>query len=49
MASKPSVFVGSSKEGIEFARAVRDLIDNEAEDTLWDEFFFELGKRSSKL
>jgi hypothetical protein len=37
---KPSVFVGSSTEGLEFARAVRALLDQDAEVTLWKEGFF---------
>jgi hypothetical protein len=41
--AKPSVFVGSSSEGLEFARAVRALLDADAELTLWNEGFFTLG------
>jgi hypothetical protein len=40
---KPSLFVGSSTEGIEFARAVRGRLDSDAEVHLWDEGFFLLG------
>lgn len=40
---KPSVFVGSSSEGLEFARAVRSLLGQEAEITIWNEGFFDLG------
>lgn len=40
---KPSLFVGSSKEGIDFARAVRDALANDAEVTVWDEGFFALS------
>jgi hypothetical protein len=39
-----SVFVGSSSEGLEFARAVRASLDADAEVTLWDEGVFELGQ-----
>lgn len=41
--NKPSVFIGSSTEGLEFARSVRSLLENDAEVTMWDENFFELG------
>ena len=41
---KPSVFVGSSSEGLKFAQAVRGLLEDEnAEVTLWNEGFFGLG------
>ena len=40
---KPSVFVGSSSEGLEFARAARGLLSQDAEVTLWNEGFFGLG------
>jgi hypothetical protein len=41
--SKPSLFVGSSSEGLEFARAVRGRLDSDAEVHLWDEGFFPPG------
>jgi predicted nucleotide-binding protein len=41
--TKPAVFIGSSREGIEFARAVRGRLERDAEITLWDEGFSELG------
>ena len=41
--NKPSVFIGSSSEGLEFARAVRSLLAQDAEITLWNEGFFGLG------
>ena len=40
---KPSVFVGSSSEGLEFARAARALLSKDSEVTLWNEGFFSLG------
>src|SRR5437763_16869360 len=40
---KRSLFVGSSKEGIDFARAVRDALANDAEVTVWGEGFFVLS------
>lgn len=40
---KPSMFVGSSSEGLEFARAARSLLSADAEMTLWNEGFFGLG------
>ncbi len=41
--TKPSVFIGSSSEGLDFARAVRGLLDQDAEITLWNENFFGVG------
>lgn len=41
--SKPALFVGSSSEGLEFARAVRALLDEDAEVTLWKEGLFDVG------
>jgi predicted nucleotide-binding protein len=40
---KPSLFIGSSSEGIEFARAVRSLLTEDAEVTVWKEGLFGLG------
>jgi predicted nucleotide-binding protein len=34
---KPSLFIGSSSEGLEFARAVRTSLTDDAEITLWNE------------
>lgn len=39
----PSLFVGSSTEGLEFARAARGLLSKDVEVTLWNEGFFRLG------
>jgi len=41
---KPSVFIGSSTEGLDFARAVRGVLSPDAEITVWNEGFFELGR-----
>ena len=41
---RPSVFVGSSSEGLEFARGVRDSQDQDAEVTMWNEGVFALGQ-----
>ena len=41
--SKPALFIGSSSEGIDFARAVRSLLAQDAEVTLWNEGFFLVG------
>jgi hypothetical protein len=41
--TKPSLFIGSSSEGLEFARAARSLLAQDAEITLWNEGFFSLG------
>jgi hypothetical protein len=40
---KSSVFIGSSSEGLDFARGVRAQLENDAEVTLWDEDFFGIG------
>ena len=40
---KPAMFIGSSTEGLGVARAVRDLLHDDAEITLWNEGFFALG------
>jgi hypothetical protein len=42
--NKPALFVGSSSEGLEFARAVRALLAQDAEVTLWNEGFFAIGR-----
>ncbi len=39
----PSTFTGSSSEGPEFARAVRSLLDRDAEVTIWNEGIFSPG------
>jgi Predicted nucleotide-binding protein containing TIR-like domain len=41
--SKPSLFVGSSSEGLEVARAVEVQLQDAAEVTLWNEGFFGLS------
>ena len=43
--AKPTRFIGSSKEGPGSARAVRELLHEDAEITLWNEGFFALGLR----
>ena len=40
---RPSVFIGSSTEGVEFARAIRTNLKQDAEVTLWNEGFFAPG------
>ena len=40
---RPAMFVGSSTEGLDFARAVRSLLKDDADITLWNEGFFALG------
>ncbi len=42
--ARSSIFVGSSSEGVEFARAVRSALESDAEVTVWDEGVFELGQ-----
>jgi len=41
--AKPALFIGSSSEGLDFARAVRSLLAQDAEVTLWSEGFFLVG------
>jgi Predicted nucleotide-binding protein containing TIR-like domain len=41
--TKPALFIGSSSEGLDFARAVRSLLAQDAEVTLWNEGFFLVG------
>jgi hypothetical protein len=41
--TRPSLFVGSSSEGLEFARAIRGRLHSDAEIYLWDEGFFPPG------
>ncbi len=42
--TKPSLFVGSSSEGLEFARAVRAGLAADVEVTIWNEGVFALGQ-----
>jgi predicted nucleotide-binding protein len=44
MDNTPAVFIGSSTQGLDFARAVRGLLASDAEITLWNEGFFEIGR-----
>ena len=41
--AKPALFIGSSSEGLDFARAVRSLLAQDVEVTLWNEGFFAVG------
>ncbi len=40
---KPLLFIGSSTEGLEPARAIRNLLDSEVQSWLWNEAFFQFG------
>jgi len=40
---KPSIFIGSSSEGLSFARAIKEKLGEEAEVTIWNEGLFEVG------
>ncbi len=42
--NNPSLFIGSSSEGLDFARAVRADLGSDAEVTIWNEGFFALGQ-----
>ena len=39
----PSVFIGSSKEGLSFARAIKAQLSDDAEVSIWNEGLFPLG------
>jgi hypothetical protein len=41
--AKPSIFIGSSSEGLEVARAIRGLLSDAAQITVWNEGFFRPG------
>ena len=41
--ARAALFIGSSTEGLDFARTVRSLLAEDAEVTLWNEGFFALG------
>jgi hypothetical protein len=41
---KPALFIGSSSEGIEVARALEYQLQQDAEVTIWNEGFFSLGQ-----
>jgi CAP12/Pycsar effector protein, TIR domain len=41
--NKPSVFIGSSMESLPFARAIRSRLVDDAEGTVWDELFTDIG------
>ena len=40
---KPAMFIGSSTQGLGVARAVRELLHEDADITMWNEGFFALG------
>jgi Predicted nucleotide-binding protein containing TIR-like domain len=42
--ARPSLFIGSSTEGLEFARAVRTSLSDFAETALWNDGVFTLGR-----
>ncbi len=44
MSKLPSVFIGSSAEDIEIARALQVQLDRDSEIPVWDQGFFELSK-----
>ncbi|OYW73260.1 MAG: hypothetical protein B7Z37_22165 [Verrucomicrobia bacterium 12-59-8] len=44
MSARSSVFIGSSTEGLETARALRTQLDKDAEITLWNEGIFPLSQ-----
>ena len=43
MSSRPTVFIGSSSEGLDIAEAVQALLDNDCEVTVWTQGVFLLG------
>ncbi len=40
---KPYVFIGSSSEGLEIARAIKENLDNDADIVVWNQNTFEIG------
>lgn len=42
--AQPSVFIGSSSEGLEVARAIGEGLESFAEPVIWDEDVFEFGR-----
>jgi predicted nucleotide-binding protein len=42
--TKPSLFIGSSTEGLEAARAIKIQLDDDADVELWNEGVFALGQ-----
>jgi hypothetical protein len=42
--NNPSLFIGSSSEGLPFAQAVRAALESDAEVTIWNEGFFAVGQ-----
>jgi len=44
MPQRPSIFIGSSSEGLEVARSLRTQLNNDAEVTLWNEGVFTLSQ-----
>jgi len=46
MAPKPSVFIGSSSEGLSLAKAVQRLLADSSEPTIWNQGVFELTQSS---
>ena len=41
---RPSVFIGSSSEGLPMAKVISELLKTEAETTIWHEGVFGLGQ-----
>jgi predicted nucleotide-binding protein len=44
MELRPSVFIGSSSEGLHIAEALQQLLDHEAEVTVWSQGIFDLSQ-----
>jgi len=40
---KPSIFIGSSSEGLKYAQSIKAQLSNDAELTIWNEGLFLLG------
>lgn len=43
-ASRPSIFIGSSSEGLEIAQALQECLERTADSEIWDQGTFIVGK-----
>ena len=43
MPDKPYIFIGSSSEGLQIARAIKENLDSDADIVIWNQSAFDLG------